>query len=180
MALINAKAMPTNHTDYSNYIKVVACLTNYIYGVHIMPPWAVNACTHMHTHTYARTLIHTHMHAHARAHSHTHMHAHSYTCTLTNAHTRTLTHTCTHAHTHTHTEEKLPYMAESIYTLNKIRHSSNWVFVHWPAFIQSGGPLANIVKHLKDPPHYQKPSVITHHSILTRSRLLRNSICLDC
>ena len=138
----------------------------------------------MHTHAHSHICTHTHTHSHARAHSHTHMHAHSYTCTLTNAHTRTLTHTCTHththAHTHTHTEEKLPYMAESIYTLNKIRHSSNWVFVHWPAFIQSGGPLANIVKHLRDPPHYQKPSAITHHSILTRSRFLRNSVCLDC
>ena len=170
MALINAKAMPTNHTDYSNYIKVVACLTNYMGSISCHHGQLMRAHTHMHAHS------------HARAHSHTHMNAHSYTCTHTNAHT--LTHTCMHtymhAHTHTHTEEKLPYMAESIYTLNKICHSSNSVFVRWPAFIQSGGPLANVVKHLKDSPHYQKSSAITHYSISTRSRFLRNSICLDC
>ena len=168
MALINAKAMPTNHTDYSNYIKVVACLTNYMGSISCHHGQLIRAhtctLTHMHAHSYTLTCMHTHTHAHSHARTQMHIHVHSHT----------------HARTLTHTDEKLPYMVESIYTLNKIRHSSNWVFVHWPAFIQSGGPLANIVKHLKDPPHYQKPSAITHHSISTRSRFLRNSVCLDC
>ena len=160
---------------------------------------------HTRTHTCTHTHTHTHTHTYCRqtnrqTHTHnTHVHKYVYIHT-SNTHTRTHAHTHTHTHikhsrmhAHTHTlqtdrqtqrerEENLPYIAESVYTLNNIRHSSNLqvVFAQWPAFIQSGGPLANAVKHLKDLPHYQKPSTIAHHSISTRSRFLHNSVSLDC
>ena len=114
MARINAKAMPTNHTDYSSYIKVVACLTNY------MGSTSCHQLMRIHTLTHACALIHTHMHVHAHSHicththahacTHAHMHIHTHTHTLMHDHMRTHTHSNSHTHArtliHTHTERK--------------------------------------------------------------------------
>ena len=105
MARIKAKAMPTNHTDYSSYIKVVACINNYM---------GSTSChqlmrAHKHTHTHARTLIHTHKHTHTYTQSHARTHT-----LQTDKQTDRHTHPHTHCrHTHTHRQEKLniyPYV----------------------------------------------------------------------
>ena len=59
MTHINAKATPTNNTDYNCYIKAVE-LVNQSYGVYIAALFinsleGVGTHTHTHTHTHANT-----------------------------------------------------------------------------------------------------------------------------
>ena len=108
MALIKAKAMPTNHTDYSSYIKAVACLTNYMGSTscHQLMCMRMHTHTHIHTHThthsYTLTCTHTYTHTHVHMHTLTHMHAHSHACTLTHTHMHAHAHTSIHTHMHAH------------------------------------------------------------------------------
>ena len=106
MARIKAKlkAMPTNHTDYSSYIKVVACITNYMGSTscHQLMRTHVRTHTHMHAHSYTLTCMHKHTHTYTQSHARTHtLQTDKQTDTHTHAHTHT--HTNTHMYTHTHT-----------------------------------------------------------------------------
>ena len=66
MMHINAKAIPTNDTDYSCYIKAVELVNQYMGS--ISQHWfliALRAGTYTHTHTYT----HIHTHTHTRKHT---------------------------------------------------------------------------------------------------------------
>ena len=81
-------------------------------------------------------------------------------------------------------QEKLPYIAGSVCTLNKIRHSSSSVFSRLSAIIQRGGPLSNAVGHFNDPPQYQNTPrwhIILHlrgpNSSVIAPAFIANTIC---
>ena len=68
MMHINAKAIPTNDTDYRCYIKAVE-LVNQSYGVYIaalvfnsLEGGDIHTHTHTHIHTYTHTYTHTRKH----------------------------------------------------------------------------------------------------------------------
>ena len=101
---INAKATPTNDTNYSCHIKAIV-LFNQPYEVHIMP-LVIDSLRGRHT------CIHIHMNA--RTHAHMHAHTHERTHARTRAHTHVPTHARTHTHTHTHDADKITTSARLV------------------------------------------------------------------
>ena len=88
---INAKATPTNNTNYSCYIKTVVhtCITIHI--VHVTS-LVINSFEGGYTNRQTDRQIETHTHTHTHTNTNTNTHTHTHTQAHTNKHTQTHTH----------------------------------------------------------------------------------------